>query len=97
MKSPERIRATLSNRLNADCSTEEVKNNRYHYLFRFEQSNGWDWIEQQVYKSEKSLGIDLELWEIHPSGIQDFEIEVREVERREGIDNSQSGLDDFER
>jgi hypothetical protein len=39
---------------------------------------------------------DLELWEVHPSGVNDFEIEIRETERREGIDDSQKGLDSFE-
>jgi len=40
--------------------------------------------------------VNLELWEIHPSGVNDFEVEVREVERREGIDDNQRGLSDFE-
>jgi hypothetical protein len=42
------------------------------------------------------MEVDLELWEIHPSGVNDFEIEVRETARREGIDDSQKGLDSFE-
>jgi hypothetical protein len=95
-KSPEFIRATLSNRTNADCSEQEVKNNRFHYRLRFEESIGWDWLYGQVSKAEGELGVPLELWEIHPSGVNDFEIEVREVERREDIDDNQHGLSDFE-
>jgi hypothetical protein len=96
MKDPNFIRAKLVNRTNADCSEEEVKNNRYHYLLRFEQSIGWDWLHGQVYKAAQDLDVELELWEIHPSGVNDFEVEVREVNRRENIDDEQHGLDDFE-
>lgn len=95
-KSPQFIRATLSNRTNADCSDQKVKNNRYHYFLRFEQSIGWDWLYGQVKKSQRELDVSLELWEIHPSGVNDFEVEVREVDRREGIDDNQRGLSDFE-
>jgi len=73
-----------------------VKNCRYHYFLRFEQSIGWDWLYGQVKKSQRELDVNLELWEIHPSGVSDFEVEVREVERREGIDDNQRGLSDFE-
>lgn len=97
MKSPEFIRSTLANRTNADCSEQEVKNNRCHYHLRFEQSIGWDWLYGQVKKAEHELDTELELWEIHPSGVNDFEVEVREVQRREGIDDQQLGLSEFER
>lgn len=97
MKSPEFIRAKLSNRINADCSEQDVKNNRFHYRFRFEEDIGWDWLQTQVYKAENELDTELELWKIRPSGVNDFEVEVREVARREGIDNSQKGLAEFER
>lgn len=96
MKSPQFIRAKLANRTNADCSEQEVKNNRYHYFLKFDQSIGWDWLYSQIKKAEAELGVSLELWEIHPSGMNDFEIEVREVERREGIDTAQRGLDSYE-
>lgn len=95
MKDPAFVRATLANRLNADCSEQEVKNNRYHYRFRFEKSMGWDWVYSQVKKSQHKLDMELELWEIHPSGLADFELEIREVNRREGIDNLQKGLSSF--
>lgn len=95
MKSPQFIRATLVNRTNADCSKHEVKNNRYHYHLRFEKSIGWDWLETQVTKASNDTETSLELWEIHPSGVSDFAIEVREVARREGIDEQQNSLDDF--
>jgi hypothetical protein len=95
MKSPQFIRATLVNRTNADCSEKEVKNNRYHYHLRFDESIGWDWLETQVSKAQTDTETSLELWEIHPSGMADFEVEVREVQRREGIDDGQNSLDDF--
>jgi hypothetical protein len=95
-KSSQFIRATLVNRTNADCSFKEVKNNRFHYLLRFEKSIGFDWLKKQVQKAQGELDVQLELWEIHPSGVDDFEIEVREVERREGIDDNQCGLTEFE-
>jgi len=95
MKSPQLIRAKLVNRTNADCSEQEVKNNRYHYFLRFEQSIGWDWLEAQVSKAQAETETSLELWELHPSGVSDFEVEVREVARREGIDENQNSLDEF--
>jgi hypothetical protein len=97
MKSPEFIRAKLVNRTNADCSSHEAKNNRYHYQLRFEESIGFDLLETQVNKCSHNIGIQLELWKIRPSGVSDFEVEVREVSRREGIDDGQRGLDSFER
>jgi len=96
MESPEFIRAKLVSRTNASCSDQEVKNNRYHFFLRFEESIGLDWLYTQVSKLSKDMEADLELWEVHPSGVNDFEIEIRETERREGIDDSQKGLDSFE-
>lgn len=95
MKSPEFIRATLVNRTNADCSEREVKNNRIHYHLKFEQSIGWDWLQGQVVKVQSDTDTKLELWEINPSGFNDFEVEVREIARREGIDENQNSLDEF--
>lgn len=94
--SPERIRAILVNRTNADCSEHEAKNNRYHYFLKYEQSIGWDWLYKQVDKASVDSDTDLELYKIRPSGLHDFEVEVRELARREGIDSSQRGLTDFE-
>lgn len=96
MESPQFIRAQLVNRTNADCSTQEVKHNRYHFYLKFEESIGWDWLEGQVEKCSAELDTSLEAWEIHPSGMHSFELEVREVERREGIDTDQCGLTDFD-
>lgn len=96
MKSPQFIRATLSNRTNADCSDQEVKNNRFHYTLRFQEAIGWDWLQGQVYKASVDLDTELELWKIRPSGLADFEVEIREINRREGIDDSQHALADFE-
>lgn len=95
MESSQFIRAQLVSRTNADCSDKEAKNNRWHYHLRFDQSIGWDWIEDQVAKCSAEMDVNLEMWEIHPSGVSDFELEVREIQRREGIDKSQKGLDSF--
>jgi hypothetical protein len=95
-KRKEFIRAKLVNRTNADCSSVEAKNNRWHYMLKFEKSIGWGWLLGQVKKAEAEVDTPLELWEIHPSGVMDFAIEVREVDRRKNIDNSQRGLSDFE-
>jgi hypothetical protein len=97
MTSKEFIRAKLVSRTNADCSDVKAKNNRRHYFLRFEQSIGWDWLYGQISKASNDTDTNLELWEIHPSGMNDFEVEVREVERRAEIDDSQHGLTDFER
>lgn len=97
MSSPEFVRAKLVSRTNAACSSQEVKNNRVHYYLRFEKSIGWDWLQAQVDKTSHELSLPLEVWEIHPSGVNDYEIEVREVDRRPGIDGNQRDLKDFER
>lgn len=89
------IRAKLVNYTEAVCSEEHIENNRVHYYLRFETDIGWTWLQSQVCKLNKELGIDLEIWKIHPSGVNDFEIDVREIERREGIDEDQHGLTDF--
>lgn len=96
MESPNFIRAQLVNYTNADCSDDSVKNNRYHYHLKFEQDIGWDWLYGQVRKCSKELDATLEMWKVRPSGMHSFEVEVREVERREGIDASQRGLTEFE-
>lgn len=89
------IRSKLVNYTNADCSDVEAKNNRWHYSLKFEEDVGWDWIQSQIYKCSANIERDIEPYKIRPSGMHAFEIEVRELERREGIDNSQHGLSDF--
>ncbi len=73
------IRAKLDARTNADCSDVVAKNNRHHYFLKFEKSIGWDWLYGQFRKSQKELDTDIELWEIHPSGVDSFEVEIREA------------------
>lgn len=90
------IRAKLVNYTEADCSHEDVENNRVHYYLRFENAVGWSWLYGQVKKLNRELEVDLELWKIHPSGVNDYEIDVREIDRRAGIDDSQRGLTEFE-
>lgn len=96
MNSPQFIRAKLVNRTNAECSGRRAENNRYHYTLKFEESIGVDWLEEQVSKASAETDTSLELYKIRPSGMHAFEIEVRELARREGIDDSQVGLDSFE-
>lgn len=95
MESPQFIRAKLENQLQADCSEQTVENNRYIYSLRFEDRIGWDWAYTQINKVNKSLDREIEPWRISPSGVNDFEIEVREVVQRESIDDKQRDFSDF--
>jgi hypothetical protein len=96
MKSKHFIRTKLVNYTNADCSDVEAKNNRYHYSLKFEEDIGWDWMYSQIKKCEAELGVALEPYKLRPSGMSAFEVEVREVDRREGIDDDQRGLKEWE-
>jgi len=97
MKSPQVVRARLETRTDADCSKHEVKDNKIHYHLKFEQEIGWDWVKGQVNKTADDEDIELELWKINTSGVCAFEIEVRELVRREGVkDDDQHALEDFE-
>lgn len=97
MKSPQVIRAKLEVRTDADCSDDEVTNNKVHYHLKYESSRGWDWLESQVYKVSKDTDIDLELYKINTSGVCAFEVEVRELCQREDVrDEDQQDLADFE-
>lgn len=95
MESNEFVQKKLVNRTNAASIVTEAKNNRYHYILDFGQSIGWDWLYAQVQKANAEMNVDIELWEIHPSESPHFSVEVREVDRRAGIDDSQQGLTDF--
>lgn len=96
MKTKQVIRAKLETRTDADCSTDEVKNNKVHYHLKYESSRGWDWLEKQVYKTSKDTDIDLELHKINTSGVSAFEVEVRELTQREGItDENQRDFTEF--
>lgn len=96
MKSTQVVRAKLESRTEADCSDEEITNNKIHYHLRYESSRGWDWIEKQVWKVSEDVDIDLEVYKINTSGVCAFEVEVRELCRRENVrDDSQKGLDSY--
>lgn len=94
--SKEFVHTKLVNRTNATDSRVIAKNNRWHYFLVFDESIGWDWVYGQIQKANQELDLSIEQWEIHPSSNGSFEIEIREVERREGIDTSQKGLTAFE-
>lgn len=97
MKSPQTVRARLETRAEADCSKHEVKNNKIHYHLKFEKEIGWDWLTEQVKKTQEDEEIELELWKINTSGVCAFEVEVRELVRREGVsDDNQYALKDFQ-
>lgn len=90
------VRAKLARRTDAVCSEEEVKNNKVHYRLKFEGNIGWDWVEEQVRKTSEDVKIPLELWKIYTSGVASFEIEVRELIRRENVtDDEQKALESF--
>jgi len=90
------MRAKLETRTNADCSEAVVKNNRFHYLLRFEEPIKFDWLSAQIDEMTAETSIGLKLWKVRPSGVNDFEIEVRELRRRKNIDSSQHSLTNFE-
>lgn len=90
-KSKEFIQKSLVNYTNASSSTVEVKNNRYHYMLSFNESIGWDWFYSQIKKCSAEVETKIEPYKIRPGGT----IEVREIERREGIDNNQRGLNEW--
>jgi hypothetical protein len=97
MKSPQVVKAKLEVRTDADCSADEIKNNKVHYHLKYESSRGWDWLEKQVYKTSEDLDIELELYQINTSGVSSFEVEVRELCQRENVrDENQQGLGEFE-
>lgn len=97
MKAPDTIRKRLETRCEAKNSSKEVKNNKYHYHLEFTESIGWDWIQGQIGKMASDEDIRLELWEINPLIGGGFDIEVRELVRREGInDDNQHSLTKFE-
>lgn len=95
MTSPERIRAVLSTELQADCSDHHVENNRYLYSLKFDEAVGWQWIYHRCREAQTRLDRDVELHQIKPSGMQSFEIVIREENRRAVIDEGQNSLHDF--
>jgi len=97
MKSSQVVRAKLETRTEADCSSQEVTNNKIHYHLKYESNRGWDWLEQEVYKTSEDTGIDLELYKINTSGVCAFEVEVRELCTRENVtDEKQRDFSYFE-
>lgn len=95
MKSKEFMRAKLETRTNADCSDLVVKDSRYHYHLRFDEPIRIDRLSALIDGVSAETSVGLELWEVHPSGVNDFEVSVRESKRREGIDGSQHSLGKF--
>lgn len=94
MVDSEFIESRLVNRTNAMLSDTEAKNNRWHYRLIFDENIRADWFEQQVEKVARETGRSLEPYKFGPAN-SFIVAEVREVERREGIDEGQNSLNDF--
>lgn len=97
MTSKEFVESKLVNFTQAmDCDVE-VRDCRYYYRLVFDENIGWEWLEKQVEKSSAEVEPTLELYKIGPveEAIGVMVVEVRELERREGIDDNQQGLDSF--
>lgn len=97
-KSTAVIRASLENYTTANCSDLSVKDCRYHYHLKFGEAVGWSWLYGQVAKCAEKQDLELELWKVRPSGMDAFEVEVREIERRATAeeDDRQRGLTEYE-
>jgi hypothetical protein len=95
MTDPNLIESKLCSTTNAMLVDRETKNNRFHYRLIFDENIGWDWFEKQVSKVQVELGVKIEPYKMEPAN-SFMALEVRELERREGIDESQSDLAEFE-
>lgn len=93
----EYLQTKIHNQLQADESHVIVKNNRYYYVLTFSDSIGFDWLEAQVRKVAAKVQVDIELYELEPSFDGYFTVVIREVDRRESIDNRQNSLTDYGR
>lgn len=89
------IQSKLHTYTEADESSKNAKNNRYHYTLRFEKDIGFEWLQSQVYKVSASVNANIEPYELRASD-DILELTVREVDRRPSIDDSQKGLSSFE-
>jgi hypothetical protein len=96
MTDPNLIESKLCSTTNAMLVDRETKNNRFHYRLIFDENIGWDWFEKQVTKVQGELGVKIEPYKMKPVPASLMALEVRELERREGIDESQSDLAEFE-
>lgn len=98
MTDPDFIESKLSIQTNAVASDRNVNNNRWHYRLLFDENIGWDWLVAQVDKVSAQATCPLEAYKIGPveDTVGRMVVEVRELQRREGIDDGQYGLDSFE-
>jgi hypothetical protein len=97
MESEQFVRAKLETATGASCSESNVSNNRYIYVLLFERSVDWQLLYGEIQSVNADMDVDLEMADIRPSGVANFEVAVREVERRAEIDDSQESLYSFER
>ena len=95
MTDPNFIESTLSTRTNADMSSKEFTNNRYHYRLWFDHTTGFDWIDTQVSKTSANIEETLELYQFWAEDSLCV-VEIREIERRDMPDENQCTLHTFE-
>jgi hypothetical protein len=98
MTDPDFIESKLSIQTNAVASERTVKNNRLYYRLVFDENLGWDWLVAQVDKVSAQATCVLEVYKFGPveDAVGVMVVEVRELQRREGIDDGQRGLDSFD-
>lgn len=95
MNDPNYIETKLSIQTNSADSEHYVSNNRYYYRLLFKESIGWDWLDKQVSKVAGKTETSLEPYKLD-TGEGGFVCIVRELERREHIDDQQHGLGEFD-
>lgn len=95
MTDPNLIESKLCSTTNAMLVDREAKNNRFHYRLIFDENIGWDWFKKQVSKVQREVGTKIEPYKMGPAN-SFMVLEVRELERREGIDDNQADLTKFE-
>lgn len=96
MESNEFIRAKLVSQTRANCSDSIVSNNRYEYILLFERAVDWQWLYGEIQSVDSVLDVDLEMGEIRPSGVSNYEVSIRESDQRAKIDEQQHSLTSFE-
>lgn len=99
MTDPDFIESKLSVETEAMTSDRKVNNNRYHYMMFFDEVVTWDWFAAQVDKVSAEVECVLEVYSMEAVSTPVSSlliVEVREVQRRDDIDDGQCELSSFE-
>jgi hypothetical protein len=96
------LKSKVKNKVEADDVACETVDNRYHYLLYFGKSIGFEWARSQVYNLNGTLDVEIEPYKMEPVGSTfrqsaGFVLRVREVDQRNGIDEDQRFLREYER